>query len=101
MFYLQQGDVVIKPIKNVPKNALPLKENALAYGEVTGHAHRLHEGQFQIFETPKKERYLRVVTPSMLRHEEHKQFEVPPGDYKIDIVREYDHFEQLVRQVAD
>lgn len=104
MDYLQQGDVVIKPAALPALKTLEaLKEGILAYGEATGHAHRLHGEGFFLYEDKKtKRKHLRVVKDNViLRHEEHKAFAVPPGDYTIDIVREYDHFSEEARQVAD
>lgn len=102
MNYLQQGDVLIKPAK-IPSDTAATKGNVLQEGEHTGHAHRLHGDGFTVFEHPKtKRKHLRIVKGGvMLRHEEHKAFEVPPGDYEIDIVREYDHFEEETRSVLD
>mgnify|MGYP003634004325 FL=1 len=36
-----------------------------------------------------------------LTHEEHNPIQVPSGYYKIDIVKEFDHFSQLTRSVVD
>ena len=102
MEFLQQGDVLLKPT-NFTSDLVEIKTNVLQEGEHTGHAHRLHGDGFTVFEHPAtKRKHLRVVKGGvMLRHEEHKAFEVPPGDYDVDIVREYDHFEEETRQVAD
>lgn len=100
MKYRQQGDVLLKDSR-IPKDAKPIKGNVLQHGELTGHAHRLFNGEYQIFETPEKEMYLRVVTPTALRHEEHHEIMLPPGEYNIGIVREYDPFEKLERRVID
>lgn len=98
--YLQQGDVLVGQC-DIPKDAKPIKGNILQHGELTGHAHRLHDGEFQIYETPKKEMYLRVTEPSLLKHEEHNPIEITPGEYRIGIIKEYDPFEKLTRRVLD
>jgi len=36
-----------------------------------------------------------------LTHEEHNPIEIPSGYYKVDIVKEFDHFSQLTRSVVD
>ncbi len=101
MQYWQQGDVLIKPRK-IPREAAPVESNVLQHGEHTGHAHRLHGEGTTVFENPKtKQRYLRLVKPTALRHEEHKEIMLPPGDYEREIVREYDHFEEETRSVVD
>jgi hypothetical protein len=46
-------------------------------------------------------RYLRLLEETPLRHEEHNEIKLPKGDYEIRIVREVDHFQELVRPVID
>lgn len=97
----QHGDVVIEKGK-IPKTAKDIKTNVLQEGEHTGHAHRLYGEGFTVLEEPKtRVKYLRVVEPVALRHEEHHERIVPPGDYVIHIVKEYDHFTEEARRVAD
>jgi len=102
MEFLQQGDVLIKP-RPVPREAVKVDDCVLMHGEATGHAHRLDGEGFTVFEHPKtKRKHLRIVKSGvMLRHEEHKAFEVPPGEYVVEGVREYDHFDEEARRVAD
>lgn len=79
-------------------------DSCLAYGEATGHAHKIfgEPEHYDLRECPKtKTRHLRVVEPVLLKHQEHSPFILPPGDYRIGIQREYDPFEKLVRRVAD
>lgn len=101
MSYFQQGDTLYFPKAKIPKDAKLLESNVVQWGELTNHKHALHDGEFQLFETPKGVRFLRVVTPTALRHEEHHEIMLPPGEYKIGIVREYDPFEKLERRVMD
>lgn len=103
MGYIQQGDVLIKRIEKFDEKRMEKKiGGVLQEGETTGHAHRLSGDGFTIFQEPTtKQRFLRVVKTTPLTHEEHKEFDIPPGDYVIDIVREYDHFEEETRRVLD
>lgn len=102
MKFVQQGDVLINRVETFPEGLLELKTNVLQEGEHTGHAHRLYGDGFTVFEEPKtKVKYLRVVELVDLKHEEHKAFKIAPGDYRIGIVREYDHFEEEARNVRD
>ena len=98
----QQGDVIFH-LEKIPEGKFSkIKTNVIQEGEATGHAHRLHDGEYEfIQDTKTKERYLRVVKDSVVRHEEHKPITLPPGDYRIGIVREYDHFDEEVRAVVD
>lgn len=106
--YFQQGDVLLFPAA-IPKAAKRLETNVLQHGEATGHAHRvqfLHDGKrggaAGVFEDPKSlAKFLRVEAPTDLAHEEHKRITLPPGEYRIGIVREYDHFSEEARQVQD
>lgn len=106
--YFQQGDVLLFPAE-IPQNAKLLDGNILQHGEATGHAHRvmfLHEekrgGSAGIFQDPKDLlRYLKLDVPTDLVHEEHKKITLPPGEYRIGIVREYDHFQEEARNVQD
>lgn len=98
----QQGDTLYYPVDSIPKGLLKLDTDIVQSGEATNHHHRLHGDGFQLFENPKtKEKHLRLVKPTSLKHEEHHEIKLPPGDYRIGIVREYDHFKEEARQVAD
>ena len=124
----QQGDVVMFKVdaeyfKDHSKNNPEYKAGynggfdthaIVAFGEVTGHKHQVNmkdmakeagvtlsmgynrqagvdvpEG-FQVHEAP--------VT---ITHEEHDPIELPPGDYMVRIVREFDHIAGRSRYVAD
>lgn len=101
--YYQQGDTLYYPCE-LPSGLKELKTDVVQEGEATGHAHRLHgsSDDYQLFENPKqKVKYLRIVKPVALRHEEHHEVLLPPGDYRIGIVREYDHFKEEAKQVVD
>lgn len=75
-------------VKELPKDAKLLKDRKeLAYGEVTGHAHRIDVGE--LFETKNGDLFLRVEKLSTLSHEEHKAVNLEPGIYRINIKRQY------------
>lgn len=98
------GDVIISKIDMTSEfGEWPIvKDHCLAYGEATGHAHKLFDGEFELREDPKtKTRHLRVVKECFLRHQEHNPVAIPPGEYRIGIQREYDPFEKLARRVTD
>lgn len=88
-------------ITAIPATAEKKDTNVLQEGEHTGHAHRLFDGNYQVFETPEKIKFLRLVEPTALRHEEHKEIKLPAGDYQIGIIKEYDPFSKMVRSVID
>lgn len=96
----QQGDVICVPVKEIPNECEKQKDNVIQHGEATGHAHRLINGE--IFIEPKtKVKYLRLVQPSDIVHEEHGPLTLPPGAYRVGIVREKGMFDDLVAPVVD
>jgi hypothetical protein len=97
----RQGDVLIRRIKSLPaQKAQPRLTGILAYGEVTGHAHRLEDlAKAEVLEVGKG-LYLRVGEEGVrVIHEEHAPVELPAGNYEIEIQREYTPAE--IRNVAD
>lgn len=91
----QQGDVLLKTT-NKPSKVEIVKTNLLWKGQ--NHHHRL-KGRYRI---GKSENDLYVHSKgSILYHEEHKDIFLPEGFYKVDIVQEYDHWEEEARKVID
>jgi hypothetical protein len=89
----RQGDVAVTPVTEIPADAVAVPEVAgrivLQYGEVTGHAHAFYGQAVTLYQTPRKERFLRVVKTSLLRHEEHAPIKVPPGLYRLPTQTEW------------
>lgn len=112
MTVFQQGDVVFITTK-IPKTKLTtITDPVIQHGEATGHAHRVvmfkHDDRrsspnWQIsIDEDSKLRYLKVTDePIHIDHEEHNRVSLPPGEYEIRIVREYDHFLEEAREVVD
>lgn len=102
MRMLQQGDVLLRS-GIIPKGAT-IKKHArgwiLAEGEVTGHAHEVLGEGVEVLEKDGV-LYLRAPHGGRIQHEEHTAFDIPPGDYTIGIVKEYDHFAEEAREVRD
>ncbi len=101
MEFWRQGDVVIT-LAEMPKEATKEKTEVIAYGEVTGHAHRTH-GNGAIFEHPAtRRRFLKVLAGGLtISHEEHEDIDLPEGEYELKIQREFDWWNEEVRRVAD
>ena len=59
----------------------------LAFGEVTGHAHRIDLGE--LFETKDGKLYLKVKELDTLSHEEHTTKSIDSGVYLVGIKRQY------------
>jgi hypothetical protein len=101
---VRQGDVALVAVNEIPADAEPVARDAqnrvvLAYGEVTGHAHALHESSVVMLRAANADVFLRVTAPATLRHEEHHSIEIPAGQYRV--VRQREYSPKVVRVVAD
>lgn len=88
---IRQGDVILRPLTNaVSDRGRLLSHLTLAEGEVTGHSHRISDGQAELYEKDGT-LYLRVLSPqATLTHEEHKALSIPQGTWQVRIQREYE-----------
>lgn len=85
---IRHGDVILVKIISIPKGAVSLgKRKELAYGEATGHAHRLDIGE--LFETKDGKLYCKIGKQAKLSHEEHKTCLLDIGVYEVVIKRQY------------
>ena len=112
--WYEQGDVLIIPAK-IPAGVRTERGRILAYGEVTGHCHRLTDASDGLLIEVDGVLYLKVGPGGVdLAHEEHTTFEAQAGrridyapdhptdnEYRVGRVREYDHFAEEARQVQD
>lgn len=99
--YFLHGDVHVICLTELPKGLKESDEMVLEYGEVTGHAHRYSEPTTKLFKAPDGRKFLKVIKPTDLTHEEHKTKTLPPGDYEIRRTRETDHMSRITRVLAD
>lgn len=96
---IRHGDILLIP-RSAPETGTHGQSGerlVLAEGEATGHAHVL-EGLSTAVRV-RRQAYVHVMEPAMLRHEEHRHVEVPPGWY--EIVRQRVYTPQAPRTVAD
>ena len=98
--YLQQGDVLIKKV-NYEIKGEKLDHLRLAEGEKTGHFHGITEGIGHLIMMDSIMHLEVLSETALLRHQEHNEIRIPKGNYKIEIVREYDPFEDEIRKVQD
>jgi hypothetical protein len=97
----RQGDVLIRRISSLPtQKAAPRANGVLAYGEVTGHAHKVEDlTRAEVLEIGEG-LYLRVGEEGVrVIHEEHAPITLPGGNYEVEIQREYTPAE--IRNVCD
>lgn len=99
--HYRQGDVLLVRVAELPKGAVPEKSDesiVLAYGEVTGHAHRISTAGAVEYKW-QDDRLIEIRQPSDLTHEEHAPIHLVPGVYKLVQQREYTP--ERIRRVAD
>ena len=117
MKLIRQGDVLVAQIKALPAGARLVPDQnckvILAWGEVTGHHHRIehkisHGAAAEMVEAViarcrlyecEGDRFLVVDEPVELRHEEHFAIGLAPGIYEVPVQVEYTPAE--IRRVAD
>lgn len=104
----RQGDVLLRQVSKIPADAVIAEKKdqfgnkriVLAYGEVTGHAHAIHElDKVDVFVKSDGTMYLQVKEGADLKHEEHGTITLPAGNYERVIQREYSPEE--IRNVLD
>jgi hypothetical protein len=93
---IRQGDVQLQPVPALPAGCAEVQAQAgrlvLALGEVTGHAHAVYDhapAKARLWHSRAGERYLEVMQPVTLRHEEHAAHTLPPGIYWLPRQVEY------------
>lgn len=122
---IRQGDVALMKVDKLPAGCTLAPDQTrkiiLAWGEVTGHHHRIEDHVVQrkaapgaaeeiaeaaiarakarLWKAPNGETFLEVVAPVTLRHEEHTAHKIPPGIYKQPTQVEYTPSE--LRRVED
>ncbi len=104
MEIFRQGDVVLRRMEN-PVNFEGAKDQGdpvLAYGETTGHSHRITEGNVQFIRLLTGMVVLRVLSDqARLFHETHPDVLLDRGDYEVAKQREVDWMSSTMRNVAD
>jgi len=96
----RHGDLCIKSIKR-PKGLKKLNHNILAEGEVTGHAHRLIEGDYQLYDDDKGIIHFSANNNTKIDHEEHGIKEINDDFYIVEREQEFDPFEEEIRRAQD
>jgi hypothetical protein len=106
----RQGDVFLELVEDVESVELGEKVApddgavVLAYGEATGHSHQIRDEGATLFfgkdKAANADRFLRVLQPVSLRHEEHAPIDLVPGLYRIRRQREWQDADEP-RFVAD
>ena len=99
----QQGDVVLKRLNIMPegeRRVISKSKLVLAEGEVTGHYHGIEETDSELIKIGDKI-LLNLARNSTLTHQEHAHIELEAGIWQVGIVKEYDYFAKMKREVKD
>jgi hypothetical protein len=114
----RQGDVSLHKIEKMPEKIKKAKNNILAYGEITGHQHRLKSKQILVFEDAQNNKFIELKQDTELIHDnansqgvsdlvtatqqdKHLKFIVQKGVYVVKYEREFDVFSEEIKQVVD
>lgn len=103
----RQGDIFFKTVKNVPENLKKKTDNILAYGEVTGHSHKIMSPSISEMESFVDENGdIYVLSPNSeirIGHDEHDVIVLPQNEWIcVSRQREYDPLAaEKERKVAD
>lgn len=96
--------VVSKRVAGCEKVDLKGQDIILAFGESSGHAHRIKPTDAAIYTEPTSGRRFVEVNfnkPALLTHEEHDTLVLPQGTYEVIQQRTKSVEEELTRRVAD
>lgn len=96
----RHGDLLIREIETLPRGLKKVNSNILALGEVTGHSHQLM-GEVQVMQNKEGKKFFRANEELELIHQEHKNLKIEKGVFEVLTEREYNPFEQEIRQVMD
>lgn len=84
----------------LPKEKMRRVNNHLAEGEVTGHFHDAVGTGVAVWDRADGV-LLEAPNGAEITHQEHKAFQLAPGDYDVSQVLEYDHFAEEARVIQD
>jgi hypothetical protein len=102
----RHGDLLIRGIEKLPEGLVKVKSNIVAEGEFTGHNHTIVADKAVVLTDKTGKKYLDLSLLSgrsvTITHPEHKSIEIPCKKYyEVIIEREFDPFENKIRQVKD
>ena len=115
---IRQGDISLHKIEQLPAGVKEAKDNILAYGEITDHRHWLNSEKVCVFEDIHKNKFVKLEQDTQLIHsdsslepvfdkdiatkqDKHLTITVQKGFYAVKQEREFNIFDEEVRQVLD
>ena len=88
---IRQGDILLERVDRLPRNSQVLPTNEFRVdGEHTGHAHRMPATMVLGRVGNKAVLFAVVLKDAMLRHEEHRNLQIPSGVYRVIRQRQRD-----------
>lgn len=85
----RHGDVLIEAVAALPHGGVRRHGSVLAYGEATGHSHKVETPDAAELWWVNQSLYLKVLEPTRIVHEEHQPIPLEPGIYRVWQQREY------------
>jgi hypothetical protein len=98
---IRHGDIVLVQVSEIPIGLETSIDNVLARGEATGHAHRVQGAQVLLQNGTPAYIIVHAAEGASLSHEEHGVVPLVPGAYKILSQREFDPYDEVIRDVQD
>lgn len=104
MTHYRQGDVLVVRDDTIQTDGLKAHKRdgsriVLAYGEVTGHAHAIHETTVTSFVDSDGNLVLDAPEGATVVHEEHDTITLPKGRFRV--IRQREYTPEKIIQVAD
>ena len=104
MNHMRQGDILIYPIKSMPKGKSLSHDGefTIALGEASGHHHTLYARKTDMeVRQVGKTFFVNMKVDTPLRHQEHKEIVIPRGMWAFGFEIERDPFLDSIRRVQD
>ncbi len=96
---IRQGDVMLTQVDALPPGAVKMDGPVIvAYGEVTGHCHKIEAGA-DMFQLVDGRRFVVCGQDTEVVHDEHDPLTLMSGVYEVGIQREYSP--EAIRNVSD
>lgn len=101
---IQHGELVLKPVKKLPKGDTRIQDSLIGAASTSGHNHVLQSLGMKVV-TADELTFVEVTQEGQIVQtkvgEHHADLRLPIGIYQINIKTEYDLFEDRIRDVQD
>ena len=101
---IQHGELILKPIKKLPKGTQKTVDSFIGAPSTAGHHHVLQAKGMVVVEG-EDHNFVQVTTEGIITQtkaaDSHPDLRLPVGIYQLNIKTEYDLFEDVIRGVQD